>query len=425
MSNAIQKSKSGGDAGISAPDPRETRPVAERQAEQFSRLREVLVAAMEGPYYAKAFAGVDPTSIGGPADLEQLPILRKNDLIDIQAARPPFGGIMAEASRSDYLFVSPGPIHEPGFLTADFWRVGRAMRAVGFEPGDIIHNTFSYHLTPGAWILDSGAREIGCSVIPAGNGPIEQQLLAIAQYGANAYCGTPDFLKVLVEAYQKSDRGRIPFTKALVTGGALTSGLRAFFNASGIRALQCYATAELGLIAYETRPTGHMIVDEDIIVEIVDPETGKAMPFGEVGEVVVTTLRSDYPLIRFGTGDLSAFVEEEQVDGRTGAVLRGWLGRSDEAAKVRGMFVRPSQINALTTQIEGLSRARLVIDRSNEKDDIMLFCEFEPDFILGDGAAMQEQLAQAFRDLCHLRTNISIVPPGTVPDDGKVIVDLR
>lgn len=425
MSEASLKTETGGGNGALALDPRETRPNEERLAEQFARLREVLSAAMAGPYYAEALAGVDPAGIEEPADLERLPILRKNDLIDIQAALPPFGGIMNKASRSDYLFVSPGPIHEPGFLSADFWRVDRAMRAVGFDSGDIIHNTFSYHLTPGAWILDSGARALGCSVIPAGNAPIEQQLLAIAQYGANCYCGTPDFLKTLVEAYQKSDRGKIPFTKALVTGGALTPGLRSFFEASGIHALQCYATAELGLIAYETRPTGHMIVDEDIIVEIVDPETGMAMPFGVVGEVVVTTLRGDYPLIRFGTGDLSAFVDEKQEDGRTGTVLRGWLGRSDEAAKVRGMFVRPSQINALAAQIEGLTRARLVIDRSNEKDDIMLFCEFDPNFPLADTAATQDQLAKAFRDLCHLKTNISIVPQGTVPDDGKVIVDLR
>ncbi|TCD14900.1 phenylacetate--CoA ligase family protein [Oricola cellulosilytica] len=406
-------------------DPRETRSHSERTEAQFVALRDVVVRAMREPYYRAAFSGLDVASLRTPEDLEGLPLLRKDDLVGIQAAHPPFGGLMAGGSRADHLFVSPGPIHEPGFSKTGFWRLERAMRAAGFVAGDIVHNTFSYHLTPGAWILDAGARALGCSVIPAGNAPIEQQILAISQYGASAYCGTPDFLKTLVEAFQKADRGPVPFTKALVTGGALTPGLRAFFDASRIGALQCYATAELGLIAYETAPTGHMTVDEDVIVEIVDPETGRSMPPGEVGEVVVTTLREDYPLIRFGTGDLSAFVELDRKNGRTGPVLAGWLGRSDQATKVRGMFVRPSQIHALREQVDGLRLARLVVDRSNEKDDIMLFCEFDPEHVLGDAAQVQAKLAEAFRALCHLKSNISIVPEGTLPDDGKVIVDLR
>lgn len=406
-------------------DPRETRSRSARTEAQFAVLRDVIARTMREPYYRDAFSGLDVESLRAPEDLERLPLLRKDDLVDIQAAHPPFGGLMAGSSRADHLFVSPGPIHEPGFSKSGFWRLERAMRAAGFVGGDIVHNTFSYHLTPGAWILDAGARALGCSVIPAGNAPIEQQILAIAQYGASAYCGTPDFLKTLVEAFQKTQRGPVPFTKALVTGGALTPGLRAFFDASAIGALQCYATAELGLIAYETAPTGHMTVDEDVIVEIVDPETGRSMPFGDVGEVVVTTLREDYPLIRFGTGDLSAFVEPDGKDSRTGPVLAGWLGRSDQATKVRGMFVRPSQIHALREQVDGLRLARLVVDRSNEKDDIMLFCEFDREHAVGDVAQMQAKLAETFRAICHLKSNISIVPEGTLPDDGKVIVDLR
>ncbi|PCJ85060.1 MAG: AMP-dependent synthetase [Hyphomicrobiales bacterium] len=406
-------------------DPRESRSQEARAADQTAALQLVLEQAKHLPYYTDAFGDVELASIKTIADLEQLPILRKNDLIDIQAGAPPFGGLMPRGSHADYLFVSPGPIHEPGFRNAEFWRAERSMRAVGFQAGDIIHNTFSYHLTPGAWILDAGAQALGCSVIPAGNAPIEQQLLAIYQFQACGYCGTPDFLKTLVEAYLRSDRGPVPIKKALVTGGALTPGLREFFDASGIHALQCYATAELGLIAYETSTASAMVVDEDVLVEIVDPETGKSMPHGQVGEVVVTTLRKDYPLIRFGTGDLSAFVEHDGVDGRTGPALQGWLGRADQAAKVRGMFVRPSQISALCQQVEGMERARLVIDRANEKDELMLCCEFSRDFSITDQAALQSRLADIFRNLCHLRTKISIVPHGSMPDDGQVIVDMR
>lgn len=410
---------------IGSDDPLETRSPSDRRAAQFQRLRSVVQDAKSQAYYAETLRNVDPEALQRGKDLEKLPILRKSDLIDIQSAMPPFGGIMRGDGQADYLFVSPGPIHEPGFFSGDFWRVERAMKAAGFSADDIVHNTFSYHLTPGAWILDAGARALGCSIIPAGNAPIDLQLLAISQYKASAYCGTPDFLKTLVEAYQKTNHDHAPFSKALVTGGALTPGLRTFFEQSNIDVLQCYATAELGLISYETSPNGLMVVDEDIIVEIVDPYTGEAMPFGEVGEVVVTTLRSEYPLIRFGTGDLSSFVVNDQADNRTGDVLSGWLGRSDEATKVRGMFIRPTQIQALCAHIEGLDRARLVVDRHNEKDDIILFCEMADAFVNEDNSVQQGVLADAFRAQCHLKCNINIVPKGTIPDDGKLIVDLR
>ncbi|WP_081773878.1 phenylacetate--CoA ligase family protein [Ahrensia sp. 13_GOM-1096m] len=408
-------------------DPREYQTQEERRASQFSALTSKLSTLADNKYYARAYSGKKPVAAWD--DLQNLPILRKEDLIAIQRNEAPFGGIVADGTIADYLFVSPGPIHEPGFMKPEFWRASRAMIAAGFEAGDIVHNTFSYHLTPGAWIFDSGARSIGCSVIPAGNAQLEQQITAIFQYGAVAYAGTPDFLKTLLEACQAADRGPVPIKKAIVSGGALTPGLREFFEKSNVNVRQCYATAELGLIGYEVDTSGQLIVDEDVIVEIVDPETGAAMPFGAVGEVVVTTLREDYPLIRFGTGDLSSFIQPEDrsaaIGERTGPVLAGWLGRADQTSKVRGMFVRPTQLNHLCQSIEGLQRVRLVIDRDNEKDDIMLFCEMENQLTATGEAAAIEKISNLFREICHVKTKVTLVDRGTMIDDGKVIVDMR
>jgi phenylacetate-CoA ligase len=408
-------------------DPREYRPEEERRAAQFNALTAKLAKLADNNYYARAYR--DQASLTSWSDLQNLPILRKEDLITIQRDDAPFGGIVADGSVADYLFVSPGPIHEPGFMKPEFWRASRAMIAAGFKAGDIVHNTFSYHLTPGAWIFDSGARSIGCSVIPAGNAQLEQQITAIFQYGAVAYAGTPDFLKILLEACQAADRGPVPIKKAIVSGGALTPGLREFFDKSNVSVRQCYATAELGLIGYEVDTSGQLIVDEDVIVEIVDPETGEAMPFGAVGEVVVTTLREDYPLIRFGTGDLSSFVQPEdrsdEIGARTGPVLAGWLGRADQTSKVRGMFVRPTQLNYLCESVEGLQRVRLVIDRDNEKDDIMLFCEMESRLTETAEADAIETISNLFREICHVKTKVTLVDRGTIADDGKIIVDMR
>lgn len=408
-------------------DARECRPAEERRAIQFRELTARLAELADNKYYARAYRGSEP--LKNWDDLQKLPILRKEDLITIQRENAPFGGIVSEGSVADYLYVSPGPIHEPGFMKPEFWRAARAMQAADFKVGDIVHNTFSYHLTPGAWIFDSGARSIGCSVIPAGNAQLEQQITAIFQYGATAYVGTPDFLKTLLEACQAADRGPVPIKKAVVSGGALTPGLREFFEKSNVSVRQCYATAELGLIGYEVDTSGQLIVDEDVIVEIVDPDTGEAMPFGAVGEVVVTTLREDYPLIRFGTGDLSSFVRPEDrsdaIGARTGPVLTGWLGRADQTSKVRGMFVRPTQLNYLCQSIEGLHRVRLVIDRDNEKDDIMLFCEMDNHISPTDEAAAIDKISNLFRDICHVKTKVTLVDRGTIVDDGKLIVDMR
>jgi len=388
-----------------------------------SRLRAVLERATASGHYRDAYAGIEVDALHAATDLEALPILRKQDFVALQRDAPPFGGIMASGSRPDYLFVSPGPIHEPGFMTPAFWRMDRALRAAGFSASDIVHNTFSYHLTPGAWIFDSGARALGCATIPAGNAAMEQQIHAIRQYGASAYAGTPDFLKKLAEAYAQAGLGAFPIRRALVSGGAFTQGLQDHYRNIGIAVSQCYATAELGLIACDVADRASMRIDDDLIVEIVDPATGRGMPHGATGEVVVTTLRDDYPLIRFGTGDLSAFAPDVAADGAPALV--GWLGRSDQAVKVRGMFVRPQQLEALRADIDGLVRLRLVIDRENEQDSAVLFCGFASDEAAGDTTAREADIAERVRRACHVNIRISIVDASTIVDDGKLIVDIR
>jgi len=390
---------------------------------RLARLVPILSRARQSGHYREAYRDIGALDLRDLSALESLPILRKQDFVVLQRDAPPFGGIMAAGSRPDYLFVSPGPIHEPGFMDPSFWRMDRALRAAGFTAEDIVHNTFSYHLTPGAWIFDSGARALGCSTIPAGNAALELQMNAIRQYGASAYAGTPDFLKKLIEAYGQADLGPFPIKRALVSGGAFTPGLQDYYREAGIVVSQCYATAELGLIACDVADRPSMRIDDDLIVEIVDPESGRAMPHGATGEVVVTTLRDDYPLIRFGTGDLSAFARDEHADGAPALV--GWLGRSDQTAKVRGMFVRPQQIESVRSRIQGLARIRLVIDRENEQDSAVLFCGFPAAEASGDTAARQADIAELVRHLCHVKIAVSIVDESTIVDDGKLIVDLR
>jgi len=403
------------------PDPRGV------TAGQLDRLNALLSTAMAAGHYRQAYAGVASLPLRDAAGLEALPILRKQDFVALQRETPPFGGLMAAGSRPDYLFVSPGPIHEPGFMRPEFWRMDRALAAAGFGPDDIVHNTFSYHLTPGAWIFDSGARVLGCSTIPAGNAPVELQVQAIRQYAATGYAGTPDFLKRLIEAYGEaygqSGTHAFPITRALVSGGAFTPGLQAYYAKAGIRVSQVYATAELGLIACDVADRQAMRIDDGLIVEIVDPETGRAMPFGRTGEVVVTTLRDDYPLIRFGTGDLSAFAQDDPGDGAPALV--GWLGRSDQAVKVRGMFVRPQQLQGLQARIEGVRRIRLIVDRDNEQDSAVLFCGVDAHQAAGDTTARAAEIAERVREACHVRIAVSIVDESTMTDDDKLIVDMR
>ena len=388
-----------------------------------ARVNNTLENVRDLEYYTNAYSSIVSADFDTLSSFETLPILRKSDFAELQKRSAPFGGLMAPDSRPEYLFVSPGPIHEPGFVTAEYWRIERVMQSARFTADDIVHNTFSYHLTPGAWIFDSGARTLGCSTIPAGNAAIELQLHAIKQYGASCYVGTPDFLKRLIEAYAEADMGSFPIKKALVSGGPFTPGLRVFFEQAGIRAIQCYATAELGSIAYDVEGYKGMQIDKDVYVEIVDPTTGLGMPYGAVGEVVVTTLRKDYPLIRFGTGDLSAFVTDDKPDAPPAIV--GWLGRSDQAVKVRGMFVRPEQLELIRARIDGLNKVRLIIDRSNERDTAVLFCGFSAQELALAVDNKSAGIKEAVSSVCHLNIEISIVDDSTMSDDGKSIVDLR
>ena len=373
--------------------------------------------------FARILEDVEPSAVRDRAALAALPVTRKSDLIRLQTEHPPFGGLTAGAAVR--LFASPGPIYELESARSGFWRTERALHAAGFRAGNLIHNCFAYHLTPGGWILDSSARALGCAVIPAGVGNTEQQVQAIAHFRPSGYTGTPDFLKVLLDKAAELDLDCSSIVRALVSGGALFPSLRQEYGERGVATLQCYVTADLGLIAYETNgPDGTvgegMVVDEGIIVEIVRPGTGDPLPEGEVGEVVVTTLNPDYPLIRFATGDLSAVLPGTSACGRTNTRLKGWMGRADQATKVKGMFVQPTQVAEVTRRHPEILKARLTVDRRGESDVMVLICE-----VATGGAAAAETIAQSLQNACKVKGEVSFVEPGELPNDGKVIDDLR
>jgi phenylacetate-CoA ligase len=317
--------------------------------------------------------------------------------------------------------MSPGPIFEPEGLNEDWWRAARALYAAGFRKGDIVHNTFAYHLTPGGWILDSGARALGCTVIPAGPGNTEQQLEAIAHLRPNAFVGVPDYLKILLDKAEAAGRPITSFKRALVSGGALFPSLRQEYRDRGIWTLQVYATADAGIIAYESQALDGMIVDEGVIIEIVRPGTGTPVPVGEVGEVVVTTFNRYYPMIRLATGDLSAFMEGQSPCGRTNMRIKGWMGRADQTTKVKGMFVHPEQVAAVAARHPELARVRLVVARSGEQDTMTLKAESAS----GGDPALATAVAQSLQDATKLRGDVELVAPGSLPNDGKVIADER
>jgi phenylacetate-CoA ligase len=359
------------------------------------------------------------------AALAALPVTRKSDLLERQAAAPPFGGLSAIAAKgaggaAARLFASPGPIYEFETARANFWRVERALFAAGFRAGDVVHNCFAYHLTPGGWMLDGAARALGCAVIPAGVGNSEQQVQAIAHLRPSGYTGTPDFLKVLLDKGAELGVDCSSITRALVSGGALFPALRQAYAGRGVAVLQCYATADLGLIAYESEAREGMILDEEIVVEILRPGTGDPLPEGEVGEVVVTTLNPDYPLIRFATGDLSAILPGPSPCGRTAPRLKGWMGRADQAAKVKGMFVQPAQVAAVLKRHGEIARARLVVSRAGDSDVMTLLCE-----AAAPGDHLKGALAASLQDVCKLKGKVELVAPGSLPNDGKVIDDQR
>jgi phenylacetate-coenzyme A ligase PaaK-like adenylate-forming protein len=402
-------------------DSLEIRDPAVREREQFARLGDIIARAMGASGWAKHLDGVDPGSVTSRALLAKLPVLRKSDISEMQKTNPPFGGLnVAAPGKMRRLLMSPGPIFEPEGHGSDWWGAARALHAAGFRAGDIVHNSFAYHLTPGGFILESGAHALGCAVIPGGVGNTEQQLDAIVHYRPAGYVGTPDFLKILLDLAQSSGKDASSIKRGLVSGAALPASLREELGRRGVAVLQCYATAELGVIAYESEAREGLIVNESVIVEIVRPGTGDPVPDGEVGEVVVTSFNPDYPMIRLGTGDLSAVVPGVSPCGRTNVRLRGWLGRADQTAKVKGMFVHPKQIAELASRHPELKRLRLVVAREAEQDTMTLLAESA-----ASGAALESAIAANLQSITKLRGAVKLVAPGSLPNDGKIIADER
>ena len=402
-------------------DARDALDPAERERDLFARLPAVLAAALRAPAYAERLAGIDPEAVTGREALSRLPVLRKSELPALQKADLPFGGFVPEPPTAfGRLFTSPGPIFEPETREPDPWRGARALHAIGFRPGDVVLNTFSYHLTPGGFIMDGAARALGCPVIPAGPGNTDSQLEVIEAFGPVAYCGTPDFLKILLDAAAKAGRDASSLKRALCSGAAFPKTLQDEIAARGIDARQAYATADLGFIAFETSAREGMVVNEDLLLEIVRPGTGDPVPEGEVGEVVVTSLDAERPLIRLALGDLSAAMPGPSPCGRTGMRIKGWMGRADHTAKVKGLFVRPEQVAAVGRRHPELGRLRLVVTREGEADAMRLRAETDaPD------PALAAALAASLQAEARLRGTVELVPPGTLPNDGKVIADER
>ena len=416
----------------------ERRDPVVREAALMAALPCLVSAAQSLPAYADRLAGVDALQLQSRAALARLPVTRKHELFERQQAHrssDPFGGFSAvgwTAQRAlrpaRRLFQSPGPIYEPEGHGVDYWRSARAMRAAGFAAGDLVHNSFSYHLTPGAWIMESGALALGCTVFPGGVGNTELQLQAMEHLRPDAYAGTPSFLRILLEKAAEADLALPSLKKALVSGEAFPPSLRDWLRERGVQAYQAYATAEAGVIGYETSAREGLVVDEGIILEIVQPGTDDPVPDGDVGEVVVTVLNADYPMVRFGTGDLSAVLAGACPTGRTNMRIKGWMGRADQTAKVRGMFVHPSQVAEVLKRHPGLGRARLVVEGEMANDRLTLQVE-TADSAADAGATapagLTDSLAAALRDVTKLRADVVLAAPGSLPNDGKVIDDKR
>ena len=406
-------------------DKSETHSVEHREKALFHDLRAVLhQASKKAPALRQQLKGIDIDGLKSREALAAVPVIRKSELAAMQAKRSPFGGLVtAKAGAMKRLLVSPGPVYEPQGFGRDWWGSARALHAAGIRKHDIVHNAFSYHLTPGGHIMESGAHALKCAVIPAGAGNTEQQIEAIQFYKPTAYAGTPDFLKILLDAAEAAKLPGLSFKRALVSGAAFPPSLQAEIKARGIDAYQAYATADLGVIAYESSARSGLISNEGLIVEIVRPDTNEPVPAGEVGEVVVTRLNADYPLLRFGTGDLSKALEGPSPCGRTNLRLAGWMGRADQSAKVKGMFVRPSQIAEIAKRHPQFSRMRLVVSRDNEQDRMVLKAELRAG---GEaGKATSEMLAKSLQAITKLKGTVELVMPGALPNDGKVIDDTR
>ena len=403
-------------------DPLETRDPEEREADLMDKLaRQVAHAKATTHYYFQALAGVNPYECTTREALARLPLTRKRDLIELQKQTPPFGGLNAHPrSKAKRVFASPGPIYELQGQGMDHWRMARVLYAAGFRHGDLVHNCFSYHFTPGAFLMEGGARKLGCTVFPGGTGQTEQQVQAMVDLRPDGYVGTPSFLRIIVEKAEELGADISSLKKALVSGEALPGVTRSWLKERGITVRQCYATADIGAIAYETEAEEGMVVEEDILVEIVRPGTGDPVQPGEVGEVVVTSFNPDYPLIRFATGDLSAVMPGRSPCGRSNIRLKGWMGRADQTTKVKGMFVHPEQIADLARRHATVGRMRLVVDNPDGQDRMVLHCEIAP------GAQVSgNELIASMRDVTKLRGEVLFAAPGSLPNDGKVIEDIR
>ena len=398
-------------------DDLETRGSDQRSTENAALLKDILNLAANLDGYKAAFGSLDLSIFKSLEDLPSLPVLRKSELSERQTRGNVLGGYSNKKSfEFAHLFQSPGPIYEPGGISHDWWRIGRFLHALDIGKGDIVHNCFSYHLTPAGMIFENGARAVGAAVVPAGVGQTELQVRAAVDIGSNVYTGTPDYLKIILD--KADDLGEsLSFNRAAVGGGALFPSLRQEYSDRGIVCRQNYATADLGNVAYESEALDGMIVDEGVVLEIVTPGTGNPVPVGEVGEVVVTSFNADYPLIRFATGDLSAFMPGMSSCGRTNVRIKGWMGRADQTTKIKGLFVRPEQVADLVSSHKDIQRARIVATREGEMDVMTVKIETENN----DTDAFNSSIVSTLK----LKGNVELVSPGSLPRDGVIIEDLR
>ncbi|MDT8989869.1 AMP-binding protein [Curvibacter sp. APW13] len=409
-------------------DALETRTPAEREAALLAALpAQVAQAQGRSAAFARILQGVDASSVTSRAALAQLPVTRKGELQALQsqgreAGGDAFGGFttLAWGAGMPRVFASPGPIYEPEGTARDYWRMARAIFAAGFRPGELIHNCFSYHFVPAGSMMETGAHALGCTVFPGGTGQTEQQVQAMRELQPAGYIGTPSFLRIIVEKAAELGVALPSLKKAMFGGEAFPPSLRDWFMARGIDGFQCYATADLGLIAYETAAREGLVLDEGVIVEIVRPGTGDPVPEGEVGELVVTVLNPDYPLVRFGTGDLSAILPGTCPTGRTNTRIKGWMGRADQTTKIRGMFVHPKQVDTVAKRFPEVLKARLVVSGEMANDVMTLRVEAGSSV-----AGLAERIGEAVRDVTKLRATVEVLAPGSLPNDGKVIEDAR
>jgi len=402
-------------------DNREARDPQRRELDLMGHLPGLVAKALKSQGWQRHLGDIDSTQINSRSALARLPVLRKSELPVLQKGHPPFGSFISDdLERFGRLFVSPGPIYEPEGKHDDAWRASRSLHAAGFAMGDIVLNTFSYHLVPGGFIMDGGARCLGCRVIPAGPGNTEQQLDIIEHLKPVAYTGTPDFLKILLDAGAAATRDVSSIRKAVVSGAAFPPSLQAKIKERGVDAYQAYAIADVGVIAYESSARDGLIVNEDVLIEIVRPGTGIPVADGEVGEVVVTSFDSDRPWIRLALGDLSAIQAGVSPCGRTNTRIRGWMGRADQTTKVKGMFVRPEQMAEVARRHQELKRVRLVVTRAADTDAMTLRAESE-----SHDPSLQRAIAETLRSITKLGGEVELLAPGSLPNDGKVIDDAR